>query len=406
MSKFNVIVRQVIRKNLKSPAYIFSLLLPVILIAAVALFAFINKQTNQTPKMAIVSDNPALRTALVAAPTHGDYKVDKKITTPKDAEKRLAHEKLDGYLTITTKDNTFKAVYRQRTNANSLDTDTLKNNFSTLKIQQTAQQLGLKPEQLQQLFAPAKYQTQNVAYRNGVVHNQKSNQQGANIAIAVAVTFLMYMFLIQYASLIAQETATEKGSHIMEILVSSVSPTTQFFGKITGMFCLIILQVIVALIAAGLGINYLHQNVSFLKGFSLDQIQPGMIGLLVCFFIVGIMLYTVMAAMLGALVTRQEQVGQALSPLTTLGLVAYVVSFIAMNSNSLLIRIGSFVPFLSQSLMPVRYAVGNASTLEAWLAVAVELATLIILAFIAVRVYRNHVLDYSRKHWFSKKEKA
>lgn len=409
MNKFMVVTRQVIRKNIKSPAYLFSLFFPVLIIAAIALFAFITNKTNQTPTIAITSNNVALRNALVESPTHGDYRVNKAISTERVAEKRLSHEKIDGYLNVTVTGQTVSAVYRQRTNGNSLDSDTLKNNLNTLKLRQAAQQLGLTAKQLQQLFAPASYKTQNVAYQNGVVRRQKSNQQGANLVVAFVVTFLIYMFIAMYTSMIAQETVTEKGSHIMEILVSSVSPVTQFFGKVTGMLALIVLQVIITGIAGLIGMQYFNHNISFLGDFSFSQIQPGMVSVLVAYFILGVMLYTVIAAMLGSMVTRQEEVSQALSPLTTVGMLAYVASFIAVNSNSLLIRIGSYVPFLSQSLMPVRYAVGNAALSEVWASVAIAAIALVLMTWVACRVYQQHVLDYSnRKHWyqFGRKRRA
>ncbi|HAT55740.1 MAG TPA: ABC transporter permease [Lactobacillus sp.] len=401
MNKFMVVTRQVIRKNIKSPAYLFSLFFPVLIIAFIALFAFISNQTNQTPKIAITSNNATLRSALIATPSHGDYKVNRSISTKTVAEKRLSHEKIDGYLNVTTKKSHVSAIYRQRTNGNSLDTDTLKNNLNTLKLRQIAQQLGLTSQQLQQLFEPATYKTQNVAYQNGVVRRQKSNQQGANLVVAFTVTFLIYMFIAMYTSIIAQETAKAKGSPFMEILVRSVSPVTQFFGKITGMLALIVLQVVITGIAGLIGMRYFNHNISFLGNFSFSQIQPGMIIVLVVYFILGVMLYTVIAAMLGSMVTRQEEVSQALSPLTTIGMLAYIASFVAVNSNGLLIRIGSYVPFLSQSLMPVRYAVGNASLSEMWLSVAISTVALVLMTWLACRVYQHHVLDYStRKKWY------
>lgn len=402
MNKLMIVARQVIRKNLKSPAYIISLLFPVILIAIIGLIVFINQQTQKTPQIAIISENQTFRKALIESPTHGDYHVKRQLTTRSAAEKQLANEKLDGYLTVTVTDKKVSATYRQRTNGSSLESATLKNNLNTLKIRQTAVRLGLTGQQLQELFTPSTYHTQNVAYQNGHVRRQRSNQQGTNTAVAFVVTLLIYMFINLYASMIAQETATEKGSHIMEILVSSVSPDIQFFGKITGMLALIVLQVVVTGLASLVGIQVLHQNVGMLKQFSFNQIQPGMITVLIAYFLVGIMLYTVIAAMLGAMVTRQEEVGQVLSPLTTVGMIAYIVSFIAVNSNSLLIRIGSFIPFLSQSLMPVRYAVGNASLVEVWISIGIAFIALIGLTWVALREYRRHVLDYNtRRRWFN-----
>ncbi|WP_412990399.1 ABC transporter permease [Pediococcus siamensis] len=221
-----------------------------------------------------------------------------------------------------------------------------------------------------------------------------------NQILAMIVTILIYLFMVSYASLIAQEVATEKGSRIMEILVSSVSPKIQFFGKITGMFFLIILQVLVTAVCGVIGIKYISHSVQFLKELDLSQIQPRILLILGLYFVLGIALYTILAAGLGALVSRSDQVSQAVSPLTMIGLVAYGASFVAMNSNTLLVKIGSFIPFLSQSIMPVRYAVGNATFGDAVISLLILAVTTIIVTQFTAHLYASHVLDYSeRKLW-------
>ena len=400
MNKFWVVCKQVIRKNIKSPTYIALLLMPVILLAFLAGLAVIKTHTSETPKIAIIANNAEFRTALVNSKSNGDYTVSRSLTTAKSAEHALAHEKLDGYLTVTIQNRTISAVYKSRINGNTLDTTNLKNALNTLKMQQTAAQLGLSTKQLAQLFAPATFTTKSVSYTNGKAQAQKNNQQDINTVIAMVVTILIYFFMVSYASLIAQEVATEKGSRIMEILVSSVAPQVQFFGKIAGMFTLILLQVIVTAICGVFGFKYLSTNVSFLDKLDLGQIQPTIIVILSLFFILGIMLYTILAAGLGALVSRADQVSQAVSPLTMIGLISYAASFMAMNSNTVLIKIGSYVPFFSQSIMPVRYAVGNATTFDAIISLIVLAVAIALTTWFTTNLYAKHVLDYSdRKIW-------
>lgn len=186
----------------------------------------------------------------------------------------------------------------------------------------------------------------------------------------------------------------------MEILVSSVSPQIQFFAKVTGMFVLILLQVLVTAICGVFGLKYLSGNVQFLKDLDLSHVQPNIIIILVLFFILGITLYTILAAGLGALVSRSDQVSQAVSPLTMVGLAAYGASFVAMNSNTVLIKIGSFIPFLSQSIMPVRYAVGNATIMDAIISLVILAVSIVLVTWFTTRLYANHVLDYSdQKIW-------
>lgn len=396
MNKFWVVCKQVIRKNIKSPSYIVLLLMPILLLGFMFGLAAIRTHTNETPQIAIVSNSAPFRTALVKSKSK-DYVVKRAVDTSKKAEKALSREKLDGYLTITLTGKQVSAVYKSRTNGNSLDTASLKSTLNSLKMQQTAAQLGLTSKQLTQLFTPASFKTQSVSYTNGKERAQKNNQQDINSILAMVVTILIYIFMVSYASLIAQEVATEKGSRIMEILVSSVAPQIQFFAKITGMFALILLQVVITAICGLLGMKYLSGNIQFLKDIDLSQIQPNFVIILGLFFILGITLYTILAAGLGALVSRADQVSQAVSPLTIIGLVAYGASFVAMNSNTFLIKLGSFVPFVSQSIMPVRYAIGNASTMDAVISLVILAVTIVLVTWFTTRLYTKHVLDYSDK---------
>ncbi|MBU7564099.1 ABC transporter permease [Pediococcus ethanolidurans] len=396
MNKFWVVCKQVIRKNIKSPTYIVLLLMPVLLLGFMVGVAAIKNHTSETPQIAIVSNNTTFRNALLKSNSK-DYTIKRSVDTSKKAEKALSQETLDGYLTITLTGKQVRAVYKSRTNGNTLDTTSLKSSLNSLKMQQTATRLGLSPTQLTELFTPASFKTQSVSYSNGKEKTQKNNQQDINSLLAMVVTILIYIFMVSYASLIAQEVATEKGSRIMEILVSSVAPQVQFFAKVTGMFALILLQVIITAICGFLGMKYLSGNVQFLKDLDLSQIQPKILIILGLFFILGITLYTILAAGLGALVSRADQVSQAVSPLTMIGLVAYGASFVAMNSNTFLIKLGSFIPFVSQSIMPVRYAVGNASTADAIISLIILAVAIILVTWFTTRLYANHVLDYSDK---------
>ncbi|AEV94363.1 ABC transporter permease [Pediococcus claussenii] len=400
MNKFWVIVRQVVVKNFKTPTYILLLLTPIIAVLGIALFTFIANQTSQTPKIAIISNNDSFRSAVVNVNTHGNYKVNSNVKTKDVAEKQLANEKIDGYLTIDVAGESVNAVYKTRTNSNDLNKIDLRNSINSIKTGVVAKTLGLSDKQIKLLFTPANFTTKSVTYTDGKQRSQKNDQQSTNLALASAVTVLIYVFMLSYAGMIAQEIATEKGSKIMEILVSSVKPRVQFFAKVTAMFFLIIVQVIVTGITALVGINYFGQSIQLLSNFNLKGLQPSIILILALFFILGVLLYTTVAAGLGALVARSDQVGQAIAPLSMLALASYGASFVAMNSNSFLIKVGSFVPFVSQSIMPVRYAIGNATMMEAYISILLLAIAVGLALWGAVNLYERHVLDYSdRKLW-------
>ena len=57
---------------------------------------------------------------------------------------------------------------------------------------------------------------------------------------AMGLGFLLYMILITYASVTAQDVASEKGTKIMEVIFSSIKATDYFYARMIGIFAVIL----------------------------------------------------------------------------------------------------------------------------------------------------------------------
>ena len=64
----------------------------------------------------------------------------------------------------------------------------------------------------------------------------------------IIVIMAVYMILISYSSITAQEIASEKGTKIMEIIFSSTTAAKYFLGKILGIFGVIVTQLIIYIV--------------------------------------------------------------------------------------------------------------------------------------------------------------
>lgn len=309
----------------------------------------------------------------------------------------LATEKVDGVLTIAASKGALTAKLTTRKGGQTIDSQTLHNVLSQLSMQQSAQALGLSAQQLSQLQAPAKLTSQVVAFKDGKRVAGNTLADNVNGGIAQAITILMMLFMMVYGGMLAQEIATEKGSRIMEMLLSSVSATTQFFGKLCGIMLLLVTQIGIYAVAAAIAWPFLQKQAfvrSLLERFDFSGLWSVNGVRIIGFFLIGTLTYAVLAALSGSLVANQEQVQQAVMPLTILGMLGYFVALTAAGGDSLIIRIGSYLPFVGASIMPVRTTMGYAGAGQGWLALGTELLFLGLFTWFTVRVYRANVLVY------------
>lgn len=395
MTKFWVVAKQVYKKNVRSGSWIFLVLSPIIMgVLIIGISVFMSK-TMDDAKLGVVAPTPVISQSIKK---NSDSLAVQRYTTTQKAQTALKKERVDGILIVTaTKSGQLTAKLTTRVGGTPIDSSSVQAPLSQLNMQLAAQRLKLTGAQLQTLLHPVTIKTNSVAYRDGKKVNRKNTADAANRGIAVGITILMMIFMMVYGSMLAQEIATEKGSRIMEMLLSSVSATTQFFGKLAGVMMLLVTQIAI-------------YGVSFVLAWSVIKKQKMIMGLLdqfdfsslgswagvsiVAFFILGVLTYAVLAALMGSLVANQEQVQQAVMPLSMLGLLGYFGALIAQASDNILVRVGSYIPFLNVSIMPVRATMGYTSPIEVPIALTESLIFLLLFTYFAVRVYRANVLVY------------
>jgi len=393
MDKFWVVFSQVFKKNVRSGSWLFLVAAPIIFALIGGGLIFYISKTTESPRVAVVSESPAVQSGLKAQKTGIDFVV----RDAKTASQQLTDKKIDGILAVdVTRD--FTAKYTERDNSKTVSADQLRQALTNIKTQATVQQLKLTPTQVQTLLAPAKVTTHTVSIANGKQVAKQNSATAVNRTFAIVVIVLIIMVTMTYGSMLAQEIATEKGSRIMEILLSSVSATTQFFGKIAGIMALLLTQLAIYAVVFAVAWPFLSRwalvkQVTAGIDWSFLWNAPGLVTL--GFFIVGTLSYAVLAALTGSLVSNQEQVSQAVMPLSMLGMLGYFGAIIAQAGDSMLVQIGSYIPFINVSLMPVQLTMAHASTMQAVLSLVWSTVFLGLFTWFTATVYKHNVLVYS-----------
>ena len=302
------------------------------------------------------------------------------------AQAAIKDEKIKGYLTIDQEDSVLKAVYHGETSLETGIKLAVTNKLNELQYQLNRSAANLSQEQEKRL-------SQTVDFTEKI-DESKENKKIVQTIAAAGLGFFLYMILITYASVTAQEVASEKGTKIMEVVFSSIRASHYFYARMIALL-LVILTHVGIYVVGGLAALLLFKDLPILaqsgilnhlgEAFSLNTLL---------FVLVSLFMYVVLAAFLGSMVSRPEDAGKALSPLMILIIAGFVgVTSLGAAGDNLVLKIGSYIPFISTFFMPFRAINGYASGLEAWISLAITVIFAVTATVFIGRMYASLVLQ-------------
>lgn len=335
----------------------------------------------QSGKIAVVSTVPAVTDSLKS--TNGlnfDYQDEAS------AQAAIKDEKLKGYLTIDQEDSVLKAVYHGETSLEIAIKLGVTSKLNELQDQLNRSAANLSQEQEKRLE-----QTVNFTEK---IDESKENKKMIQTFAAAGLGFFLYMILITYASVTAQEVASEKGTKIMEVVFSSIRASHYFYARMLALL-LVILTHIGIYVVGGLAAILLFKDLPILaQSGILNHIGEAFSLNTLLFVLVSLFMYVVLAAFLGSMVSRPEDSGKALSPLMILIIGGFFgVTALGAAGDNLILKIGSYIPFISTFFMPFRTINGYAGGVEAWISLAITIAFAVTATVFIGRMYASLVLQ-------------
>ena len=332
-------------------------------------------------KIAVVTTVPSVEEGLKG--TNGinfDYKDEAS------AQAAIKDEKIKGYLTIDQEDSVIKAVYHGETSLETGIKLAVTNKLNELQYQLNRSAANLSQEQEKRL-------SQTVDFTEKI-DESKENKKIVQTIAAAGLGFFLYMILITYASVTAQEVASEKGTKIMEVVFSSIRASHYFYARMLALL-LVILTHIGIYVVGGVAALLLFKDLPILAQSSiLNHLGEAFSLNTLLFVLVSLFMYVVLAAFLGSMVSRPEDAGKALSPLMILIIAGFVgVTSLGAAGDNLVLKIGSYIPFISTFFMPFRAINGYASDLEAWISLVITVVFAVTATAFIGRMYASLVLQ-------------
>ncbi len=272
----------------------------------------------------------------------------------------------------------------------------------------------------------------------------KETSVGAYMAIGYISSFIIYMFIFMFGSMVMQGVIEEKNNRIIEVIVSSVKPMQLMIGKIIGIALVALTQFLAWIVLTFLIVT----GVSMATGASSGQIAQqsiqaqsqgtiatadipgldiaeneadaasaedgmgfitpilntvsqmnilGIIGTFLLYFVLGYLLYASMFAAVGACVDNQADTQQLMLPITIPLIIGLFIMLSAFQNPDAPIAVwGSIIPFTSPMVMVARFAYG----VPAWqyiLSVALLIGTFLLMGWLSAKIYRIGILSYGKK---------
>ena len=377
-----VVIKETYLRHVKSWSFFFMVISPFFFIALTGGISYLQGSSMaKNSKVAVVTTVPS-----VAEGLKGTNGINFDYQDEASAQAAIKDEKIKGYLTIDQEDSVLKAVYHGETSLETGIKLAVTNKLNELQYQLNRSAANLSQEQ-EKLLA------QTVDFTEKIDESKENKKMVQTIA-AASLGFFLYMILITYASVTAQEVASEKGTKIMEVVFSSIRASHYFYARMIALL-LVILTHVGIYVVGGVAALLLFKDLPFLANSGiLNHLGEAFTVNTLLFVLVSLFMYVVLAAFLGSMVSRPEDAGKALSPLMILIIAGFVgVTSLGAAGDNLVLKIGSYLPFISTFFMPFRAINGYASDLEAWVSLAITVVFAVTATVFIGRMYASLVLQ-------------
>ena len=387
MKQALIVIQETYLRHVKSWSFVFMVISPFIFIGLSMGVGYLSSMSSSnSSRIAVVTNYTQIKEVLKDTKNLDfDYKDEAA------AKKAVKDGDIGGYLLVSEVNGQIKATYFADTSMNSTIKATISQKLMQLQQVANISQANLSDQQVKLLSRGIDFKEK--------IDEKKEAKKTIQTVVATAIGLVLYMILIVYTSSTAQEIASEKGTKIMEVIFSSIKASEYFYGRMAGIFAVILTHVGIYVVGAIILLAFSGQ-ISFVKHF-LDA-NPNLMKHLgeaisfntIAFITLSVFMFVVLSAFLGSMVTRIEDVGKAVQPVVMLVVLGFLgVTSLGNAGDTILLKVGSYIPFISTFFMPFRAINGYANGLEAWVSFAIAFIFTLGMTVYIGRIYSSLILQ-------------
>ncbi len=327
-------------------------------------------------------ENSAMTVNIIAPPS---------ANTRPALDRELQDKSIDGYLWIRSPEhaNGRPAVeYKPRSSADLSTRERLQGALRTVLMREQLQHQGMAAQDVNALMQPVQMNSSATG---------EADSTTANYVGVIVLFLLMYFVIMLYGMNVARSIIEEKTSRVFEVMLATIRPSELMAGKMLGVGSVGLTQVAVWL-AAGFILSSTSLIAHYMGSGAHIHLSATQIIFFVVYFLLGYMLYSSVAAALGAM-TNSEQELQQLNMFLVMPLAICMFSLGAVVNapDGKLATVMSLIPFCTPLLMYMRISLGHPSVLQVASSIVLMLVTIYAVLWIASRIYRVGILMYGKR---------
>lgn len=302
-----------------------------------------------------------------------------------------------------------------------IDTGILTTALNNTKIGIAINNSNIPPEILNSIYSEVSIERIYLEENKNTEDENMSMLMTTVFPIIILPIFMLTLFLVQ---MVGAEINDEKTTRGMEIIISNVSPKTHFFSKVIASNLFVIMQSILLILYAviGIGLSKLVGNnigsgvtLQMQIGAIIDQFMSSsvkdsliyIIPLTVILTLLTFLAYSVLAGILASMTTNTEDFQQLQTPIMIISLVGYYLAVMAgVFEGATFIKVLSYVPFISSILSPSLLVLGQIGVVDVIISIIITIITNYILIKYGLKIYKVGILNYSSKDLWKKMFKA
>ncbi len=434
-SKFWFLARQSLNKKIKTKWFLFAnLLLAVVIIGLLnmdSIISFFGGDFSSDTQILLLDETKnteeIFKTSLVLAEESFDLDHDIILETftkdVKELEKELKENDKIGIVLESDSENYLKAKIISNQKIDTISYQAIVQALNTSKMQVAMMKTNIQSAELQKI-------TSNISIDRLILNDQSKTEDEATAMIMSTVFptlilpfFMLVIFLVQ---MIGTEINEEKSTRSMEIIISNVSPKTHFFSKVLASNAFVLIQGVLLILYSGIGFliksmvqvgsnSQITDSISSIWD-SLSQTGimdrlPLILGATLVLMILSFIAYSLIAGILASMTVNMEDFQQIQTPIMMICLLGYYLAIMAgMFEGSVLIRILSYVPFISCLLGPALLVIGEIGILDIGISVLLLCGFIYFMTKYGLKIYKVGILNYStdkmwKRLWRAAKQK-
>src|SRR5215831_4203427 len=284
-----------------------------------------------------------------------------------------------------------KCNYYSQNPSDFVTNETLQHGLKDAVIQERMARAGIDKERSSNMMNPIDLETIKIGPEG------ETRESGQTFGIAFVMLFFIYMTILMYGISTMRGVIEEKQSRIVEVVVSSIKPFHMLMGKLIGIGLVGLTQYLIWVLSA-VGLTVVGVSVATRMNFSMPTIPPSLLAYFVLFFVLGYFLFATLYALVGSMVSSEDEAQQLQYPVTMLIVAPMTIFWIIVREpNSPLATVLSMVPFFAPTLMLMRIAIINPPLWQVLLSILLMIASIVGVVWIASKIYRITILMYGKK---------